>query len=109
MTNSEIAYYLHGMLTVNSKEKEAVAEAVRRLCDAEWIDPEIEIPASEEFVWVLIDGATMSGIQLEHTPAVGSYDPEDGWMLVDYPDIDWFSVLAWMPIVDWEGDEDNAE
>ena len=64
-----------------------------------WKDPETELPKNMDFVLAIITGRA-GGIQCGHAPAIASYAPDDGWMLVELPDRadDSWTVDKWMYI-----------
>lgn len=110
MTRADIIKSLGHVLTVSHTDQEAVDEAIKIILDSEWIEPEIELPPSLDFVLALITGR-VNNIRCEHAPFVASYAPEDGWMLVHATDRkeDSWKVDAWMPIPDYGEDHDGKE
>ena len=63
-----------------------------------WCDPEIELPAGDTCVLVLVSGKPTENVTLVKTYEIASYDSSEGWILEMWPEWEGAEIHYWMPL-----------
>lgn len=61
-----------------------------------WIPVTEQLPETEGFVLVIVNGHPQKNIELDNALQLAEYDPEEGWILGMYPEWEYANVIAWM-------------
>lgn len=80
-----------------------IREAAERLQKeaTHWVSCSERLPDdSDEMVLVMASGFPTEAIELLEAYELATYNPEDGWILEDYPDFDGVKVSNWHPLPD---------
>jgi hypothetical protein len=72
-----------------------------------WIPIDERLPEAEELVLIQVSGRPAKHIRLYNALMMAEYDPSEGWCLEMYPEWPDAKPVAWMPLPELYGEEQD--